>query len=147
MEARAAEQGLDNITSILGELHDPKLPAGKVDLILCVDVYHEFSHPEPMLAAMKNALTDDGTIVLVEFRAEDPNVPIKRLHKMNKQQINKEMNANQLFCFRPVPGWADHRTPITGLYLAGAASHPGGGVMGACGKNAAEEILRDGRWL
>jgi len=53
------------------------------------------------------------------------------------------MHPHQLFCFRPLPGWADHRTPITGLYLCGAASHPGGGVMGACGKNAAEEILRD----
>lgn len=56
------------------------------------------------------------------------------------------MNANQLFCFRPIAGWADHRSPVEGLYLCGAASHPGGGVMGACGKNAAGEILRDGRW-
>jgi phytoene dehydrogenase-like protein len=53
------------------------------------------------------------------------------------------MNFNQLFAFRPVAGWADHRTPIDGLYLCGAASHPGGGVMGACGRNAAQEILRD----
>lgn len=53
------------------------------------------------------------------------------------------MSAHQLFCFRPVAGWADHRTPIRGLYLCGAASHPGGGVLGACGRNAAEEILRD----
>jgi phytoene dehydrogenase-like protein len=53
------------------------------------------------------------------------------------------MTPNQLFCFRPVAGWSDHRTPISGLYLCGAASHPGGGVMGACGRNAAEEILRD----
>lgn len=53
------------------------------------------------------------------------------------------MNLNQLYAFRPVPGWADHRTPIDGLYLCGAASHPGGGVMGACGRNAAQEILRD----
>jgi len=53
------------------------------------------------------------------------------------------MDPHQLFCFRPVAGWADHRTPLAGLYLCGAASHPGGGVMGACGKNAAEEILRD----
>lgn len=53
------------------------------------------------------------------------------------------MNFNQLFAMRPVAGWADHRTPIKGLYLCGAASHPGGGVMGACGKNAAEEVLRD----
>lgn len=55
------------------------------------------------------------------------------------------MNLNQLFCMRPVPGWADHRTPVRGLYLCGAASHPGGGVMGACGRNAAREILRDAR--
>ena len=54
------------------------------------------------------------------------------------------MTPHQLFAFRPVAGWADHRTPVKGLYLCGAASHPGGGVMGACGKNAAEEILRDG---
>ena len=54
------------------------------------------------------------------------------------------MHPHQLFCFRPVAGWADHRTPLKGLYLCGSASHPGGGVMGACGKNAAEEILRDG---
>lgn len=53
------------------------------------------------------------------------------------------MPLHQLFCMRPVAGWADHRTPVGGLYLCGAASHPGGGVMGVCGRNAAEEILRD----
>jgi phytoene dehydrogenase-like protein len=53
------------------------------------------------------------------------------------------MTFHQLYSFRPVPGWADHRSPIRGLYLCGAASHPGGGVMGICGKNAAAEILRD----
>jgi phytoene dehydrogenase-like protein len=56
------------------------------------------------------------------------------------------MNPHQLYCFRPVAGWADHRTPVPGLYLCGAASHPGGGVMGACGRNAASEILRDKAW-
>lgn len=55
------------------------------------------------------------------------------------------MTLNQLFFLRPLPGWADYRTPIRGLYLCGAATHPGGGVMGACGYNAAREILRDGR--
>ncbi len=54
------------------------------------------------------------------------------------------MHQHQLFSMRPVAGWADHHTPIPGLYLCGAASHPGGGVLGACGKNAADEILRDG---
>ena len=53
------------------------------------------------------------------------------------------MSLGQLFSLRPVAGWADHRTPVRGLYLCGAASHPGGGVMGACGRNAAREILRD----
>ncbi|MCH7752883.1 MAG: NAD(P)/FAD-dependent oxidoreductase, partial [Planctomycetes bacterium] len=56
------------------------------------------------------------------------------------------MAAHQLYSFRPVAGWADHRTPVPGLYLCGAASHPGGGVMGACGRNAATEILRDKAW-
>ena len=53
------------------------------------------------------------------------------------------MSPNQLFFNRPVTGWADHRTPLAGLYLCGAASHPGGGVMGTCGRNAAAAILKD----
>jgi phytoene dehydrogenase-like protein len=55
------------------------------------------------------------------------------------------MSLHQLFFMRPVPGWANYRTPIRGLYLCGAATHPGGGVLGACGYNAAREILRDGK--
>ena len=87
-----------------------------------------------------------------------PNVPGAVLHRQILSPLDLErtfgltggnimqgaMPLNQLFSFRPVPGWADHRTPIRGLYLCGAASHPGGGVLGACGRNAAEEILRDG---
>lgn len=86
-----------------------------------------------------------------------PNVPGAILHRQFLSPLDLErtygltggnimqgaMVPHQLFSFRPVPGWADHRTPVRGLYLCGAASHPGGGVMGACGKNAAEEILRD----
>jgi phytoene dehydrogenase-like protein len=52
------------------------------------------------------------------------------------------MPLHQLFSFRPVPGWGDYATPLPGLYLCGAAAHPGGGVMGACGRNAAREMLR-----
>jgi phytoene dehydrogenase-like protein len=55
------------------------------------------------------------------------------------------MTLHQLMSMRPVPGWADHHTPVKGLYLCGAATHPGGGVLGACGRNAAREILRTGR--
>ena len=53
------------------------------------------------------------------------------------------MPLHQLFSMRPVPGWSDYRTPLRGLYICGSAAHPGGGVMGACGRNAAREILRD----
>jgi ubiquinone/menaquinone biosynthesis C-methylase UbiE len=94
LKERAAEAGLENIEPVLGQLHDPKLPAGKIDLILMVDVYHEFSHPEHMLVAMREALAPGGVIVLTEYRAEDPNVPIKPLHKMSKRQIMKEFTPN-----------------------------------------------------
>lgn len=94
LQARAEEQGSDNVVTIRGEVDDPKLPEGEVDLILCVDVYHEFSHPEEMLAAMRKALKPEGRIALLEFRMEDPNVPIKLLHKMSKKQILKEFRAN-----------------------------------------------------
>jgi SAM-dependent methyltransferase len=87
-------ENVDNITPILGSVYDPRLPAASSDLILLVDVYHEFSHPEHMLAAMRQALAPHGLIVLVEFRAEDPEVPIKPLHKMSKEQILKELPAN-----------------------------------------------------
>lgn len=94
LKKRAEKQEIDNIEYILGDLHDPKLPANSCDLILLVDVYHEFSHPVHMLEAMRKALKKDGQIVLVEFRAEDPKVPIKPLHKMSKKQILKELEAN-----------------------------------------------------
>ncbi len=95
MLARAQEQGLgENIQAVLGTPVDPKLPVGKVDLILCVDVYHEFSHPEHMLQAMRRSLRPEGLLVLVEFRAEDPTVPIKPLHKMSKAQVRKELEPN-----------------------------------------------------
>ena len=73
---------------------DPKLPAESQDLILLVDVYHEFSHPVHMLKAIRKALKPEGKLVLVEFRAEDPDVPIKPEHKMSKKQVNKELTAN-----------------------------------------------------
>jgi ubiquinone/menaquinone biosynthesis C-methylase UbiE len=91
LEKRSKEEGVKNIQPIHGSLVDPKLPDGKVDMILLVDVYHEFSHPEHMLKAMRKSLKPDGRLVLVEFRLEDPEVPIKLLHKMSKEQILKEI--------------------------------------------------------
>jgi 2-polyprenyl-3-methyl-5-hydroxy-6-metoxy-1,4-benzoquinol methylase len=91
---RADAQGIRNISPVLGTFTDPRLPKGKIDMILLVDVYHEFSHPEQMLAAMRDSLSPDGVCVLVEFRAEDPKVPIKPEHKMTKDQILKEWPVN-----------------------------------------------------
>ena len=91
---RADAQGIRNISPVLGTFTDPRLPKGKIDMILLVDVYHEFSHPEQMLAAMRAALAPEGVCVLVEFRSEDPKVPIKPEHKMSKEQILKEWPPN-----------------------------------------------------
>ena len=94
LEDRAKEAKVANIKLLLGSVIDPRLPDGEVDLILCVDVYHEFSHPEHMLAAMRTSLSPKGRLALVEFRLEDPKVPIKTLHKMSKEQILKEFPPN-----------------------------------------------------
>ncbi len=94
LQERAADQKIDNIQLVLGGVADPHLPEGKVDLILCVDVYHEFSHPVQMLSEIRKALSPHGRVALVEFRAEDPKVPIKKLHKMSKKQILKEWESN-----------------------------------------------------
>lgn len=85
-----------NVEPILGTLTDPKLPEAGVDLILLVDVYHEFSHPYEMTEAMVKALKPGGRIVFVEFRMEDPKVPIKLVHKMTEKQVIKEMGPHPL---------------------------------------------------
>jgi ubiquinone/menaquinone biosynthesis C-methylase UbiE len=94
LKDRAAEEKVTNIKPVLGTLVDPKLPEASVDLVLLVDVYHEFSHPEQMLTAIRKSLKPTGRVALVEFRAEDPDVPIKPLHKMSKAQIMKEFPPN-----------------------------------------------------
>jgi len=94
LKLRAESEGVENIEPILSTIVDPKLPKDSCDLILLVDVYHEFSHPEQMLRAMHASLKPHGQLVLAEFRAEDPSVPIKPLHKMSKEQILKELPPN-----------------------------------------------------
>ena len=79
------------------------LPADSVDLILLVDAYHEFSHPREMVHSMVTALKPDGRIALVEYRAEDPAVPIKPLHKMSQAQAQREMEAAGLQWLRTDP--------------------------------------------
>ena len=90
----AKRSKLKNIEPILGKVDDPRLPKGEVDLLLMVDVYHEFSHPESMLWGIRNSLKPTGVVALLEYRKEDPTVPIKLLHKMPKSQIMKEYEAN-----------------------------------------------------
>lgn len=87
----AKKKGIKNIQPVLGSIDNPKLAAGTVDLIIMVDVYHEFSHPYEMMLALSKALKPGGQLALVEYRGEDPKVPIKELHKMTLQQIRKEL--------------------------------------------------------
>ena len=94
MRERMEKDGIDNVTPVLGSVHNPRLPPDSFDLILMVDVYHEFSHPELMLKALRKSLKQDGLIALVEYRLEDDEVPIKLLHKMSKKQIMKEYEPN-----------------------------------------------------
>jgi phytoene dehydrogenase-like protein len=96
---------------------------------------------------------------IAEIARHAPNVPDAIVHRQVISPLDLErtysltggnifqgaMPLHQLFSLRPVPGWSDYRTPLTGLYVCGSAAHPGGGVMGACGKNAAVEMLRDGK--
>jgi ubiquinone/menaquinone biosynthesis C-methylase UbiE len=94
MRKRMEQEGIENIIPILGSYHNPRLPRDTFHMVLMVDVYHEFSHPEQMLAAIRKSLKPDGLVVLVEYRAEDKTVPIKPEHKMSKEQVDKELTAN-----------------------------------------------------
>ena len=89
----AARLGITNITPIRGTATNPNLPARSVDLVLMADVYHEFDFPYEMMRNICAALRPAGRVVFVEFRAEDPRVPIKPLHKMTEAQVRKEMAA------------------------------------------------------
>lgn len=108
----------------------------------------------PWTDAARDALAD---LCLSEIARFAPNVPSAVIHRQVLTPLDLEtvfgltggnifqgaMPLHQLFSLRPVPGWSDYRCPVRGLYLCGSAAHPGGGVMGACGRNAAQEILRD----
>ncbi|MBV9504805.1 MAG: class I SAM-dependent methyltransferase [Acidobacteriia bacterium] len=85
------ERHISNVIPVLGEPDDPKLPEGQIDLVLLVDVYHEFSQPQKMLRHIRAALKPDGRLVLLEYRAEDPKVPILPLHKMTVDQVKSEI--------------------------------------------------------
>jgi ubiquinone/menaquinone biosynthesis C-methylase UbiE len=90
---KMAELKIRNVRPVLGSTEDPHLPPAVVDLVLMVDVYHEFDHPYEMMQAICRALKPGGRVVFVEFRAEDPGVPIKPVHKMTQAQVRTEIKA------------------------------------------------------
>jgi len=97
----AAKAKINNIVTVLGDVADPKLPPNTMDLVLLVDVYHEFSQPQQMLRKIRETLKPDGRLVLLEYRAEDPNVPINPEHKMTVAQVKAELEAEG-FVLQPV---------------------------------------------
>jgi ubiquinone/menaquinone biosynthesis C-methylase UbiE len=96
IKKKLKDKKITNVEPVLGTITDPKLPKDGVDLILMVDVYHEFDHPFEMTEAMVKALKPGGRLVFVEYRMEDPDVPIKLVHKMSQKQVVKEMGPHPL---------------------------------------------------
>jgi ubiquinone/menaquinone biosynthesis C-methylase UbiE len=103
LEARLQRERITNVTLVQGALDDPRLPENTLDLILMVDVYHEFSEPQKMLRAMFRSLKPGGRLVLLEYRKEDPSVPIRFEHKMSVQEARMELEAEG-FVFGRVDG-------------------------------------------
>jgi len=93
LRQNAAKAKLSNVETVLGSETYPKLPDNALDLILLVDVYHEFSQPQKMLRRMREALKPDGRLVLLEYRKEDPTIPIRAEHKMSVQEVKTELEA------------------------------------------------------
>jgi SAM-dependent methyltransferase len=89
----AVRAKIANIETVLGAVDDPKLPAYTMDLVLLVDVYHEFSRPQEMLRKIRETLKPEGRLVLLEYRGEDPNVPILPEHKMTVAEVRTELEA------------------------------------------------------
>jgi SAM-dependent methyltransferase len=93
LRENAARARIANIETVLGEEADPKLPQGRIDLVLLVDVYHEFSEPQKMLRKIRETLKPDGRLVLLEYRKEDPSIPIRPEHKMSVAEVKTELEA------------------------------------------------------
>ena len=91
LRKNAEREKIYNIDLLLGTPKNPDLPKGSVDLALLVDVYHEFEFPEEMIRGIRNSLKTNGRLVLVEYRGEDPTVPIKSEHKMTTKQVIYEI--------------------------------------------------------
>jgi ubiquinone/menaquinone biosynthesis C-methylase UbiE len=104
LQALARQEGLTNIQPSLGAENDVKLASDSVDLAIMVDVYHELAFPYEMLGSIVRALRPGGRVVFVEYREEDPRVPIKPLHKMSEAQVRREAEVHPLVWERTVNG-------------------------------------------
>lgn len=104
LAARTARARLDGVKPVQGEVNNPHIPKGELDMVFMADVYHEFSHPESMLYWIRRSLKPEGVVALAEYREEDITVPIKLDHKMSKSQIIKEYKANGLKLVREFNG-------------------------------------------
>jgi ubiquinone/menaquinone biosynthesis C-methylase UbiE len=93
LDRRIKSEGLVNVTTVLGGLADPKLPPKSIDLAIMVDVYHELQEPQVFLQALKETFKPGGRLVLLEFRKEDPKVPILEVHKMSVAEVKQELEA------------------------------------------------------
>ncbi|HWQ35478.1 MAG TPA: class I SAM-dependent methyltransferase [Blastocatellia bacterium] len=93
IEERKKRTGAKNVITVHGTETNPRLPAHEVEVVLMVDAYHEFSWPREMMENIVLSLKPGGRVVLIEYRGEDPEVPIKRVHKMTQQQAKREMAA------------------------------------------------------
>ncbi|PIQ62530.1 MAG: SAM-dependent methyltransferase [Bacteroidetes bacterium CG12_big_fil_rev_8_21_14_0_65_60_17] len=91
--ARAERLGARNVEPVLGAVDNPSLPEGRLDLVLIVSSYHEFSHPQEMMAHILRSLRPGGRLVVVEYRGEDDTIPVAPLHRMSEEQIRLEMEA------------------------------------------------------
>jgi ubiquinone/menaquinone biosynthesis C-methylase UbiE len=91
LRINANAANVKNVETILGSESDPRLPSGTVDLAIMVDVYHELSRPQRILEHIRDALKPDGELVLLEYRKEDPSVPIRPEHKMSVADVKAEV--------------------------------------------------------
>jgi precorrin-6B methylase 2 len=96
IELRSTEQGITNVERVLAAADDPRLPPDTINMVLLVDAYHEFEWPYEVMTGIVNSLVSGGRVVLIEYRAEDPRVPIKNLHKMTAAQARMELEATGL---------------------------------------------------
>lgn len=93
LRANSQREKLSNVETVQGTEADPKLPPNTMDLVLLVDVYHEFSQPQAMLDKIRESLKHDGRLVLLEYRKEDPKIPIRLEHKMSVAEVKTEVEA------------------------------------------------------